>query len=269
AVLEQTHPDLVDLEHNTPTSTHPQEPISDEHEEQIASLMRETLEERGYRVDYDADYHKLYMINLIITRIKDVHAHVNLGVMITLTNDDLTLQEKFLEGVRRGVVHKSIYVEANIRTVSTGAVPVAISAFMSFLFDRRYSSYKCVGLRIFEDCTFHFFDIDENVRRLKRDSQDDAARIGQDMSGNIIAYFTDKGFGFIETDQDQKFFFHIANVADDDLRVQLPAYIPGDIMPVSFKYGGNDGKKYPKAVDVVLENEGYTEHAEDDYDDDY
>ncbi|MBH24432.1 MAG: hypothetical protein CMH57_08280 [Myxococcales bacterium] len=229
-------------------------------------MMRETLEEMGFRVDYDADYHKLYMLNLIITRIKDVHAHVNLGVMITLTNDDLTLQERFLEGARRGVVHKSIYVEANERTLGTGAIPVAISACMSFLFDRRYSSYKCVGLRIFEDCTFHFFDIEENVRRLKRDSQDDAARIGQDMSGNIIAYFTDKGFGFIETGQDQKFFFHIANVADDELRVQLPAYIPGDVLPVSFKYGGNDGKKYPKAIDVVLEHDGYSD-VDADYDD--
>ena len=229
----------------------------------LVKYLRESLIASGYRIDFDPEYEERYKINLIVTRIKEIHAHVNLGILATLSHDDFELQTQFLEGSRRGVVHKSIYVEIDGRTLETGAVPVTISACMSFLFDRRYSNYKCIGLRVFEDCTFHLFDVEENVKRLHRDNHDEVSDVGQEFVGNIIAYFTDKGFGFIETADEQKYFFHIANVQDEDLRLQLPAYIPGDVLPVFFKYGGSDGKKYPKAVDVLLdESREYEESAE-------
>lgn len=230
--------------------------------------MRLRLQESGYRIDYDPEYDRRYKLDFIITRIRDIHAYVNLGVQLSIRSDDLELQEKFLDGARRGVVHKSVLIEVDEHTVHTGAIPVATSACMAFLFDRRYSNFKCIGLRVFEDCTFHFFDIEENVRRLRRHAQDDSSRLGQEMSGNIIAYFTDKGFGFIESSSDQKFFFHIANVVDDELRVQLPSYIPGDVLPVIFKYGGSDGKKYPKAIEVEMDGQEYDEYDDDDDDDD-
>jgi hypothetical protein len=34
-----------------------------------------------------------------------------------------------------------------------------------------------------------------------------------------------------------------------------------------FKYGGSDGKKYPKAVDVVLEHDGDYEDDDEEYED--
>jgi len=231
-----------------------------------ADLMRAHLEDRGFRIDYFPEYHRRYKLDFLITRIEAVHAHVSLGVQVTTHSDDLDMLEQFLDGTRRGVVHKSIYIEINAETVHTGGLQVATSACMAFLFDRRYGHFKCVGLRVFEDCTFHFFDIEENVRRLRRDSVEESARVGEDLAGNIIAYFTDKGFGFIEAGRDQKFFFHIANVVDDELRIQLPSYIPGDVLPVHFKFGGNDGKKYPKAIDVRGNNEDFDD---DDFEDDF
>ncbi len=74
--------------------------------------------------------------------------------------------------------------------------------------------------------------------------------LATDLDGQIIAYFSEKGFGFIEDAEHQKFFFHIANVVDDALRQALPNYNQGDIIGVRFCYGGSDGKKYPKAVEV-------------------
>lgn len=230
-----------------------------------AALVRAQMERQGYRVDYLPEYERRYRLSFLVTRIQEVHAHVNLGVQVTTTGDNLELLEQFLDGTRRGVVHKSILIEINEETLLTGGIPVAIAACSSFLFDRRYSHFKSIGLRIFEDCTFHLFDIEENVRRLRRDASEELERVGQAMVGSIIAYFTDKGFGFIEANRDQKFFFHIANVVDDELRLQLPSYIPGDILPVSFKSGGSDGKKYPKAVEVQLEGEPEVE--DDGFDD--
>ena len=163
----------------------PSPKLSPKEDKPLVQRLRTALTGAGYRIDYDPDYEQRYKLNLIVTRVKDIHAHVNLGILATLTNDDLNLQEQFLEGSRRGVVHKSIYIEIDSRTLDTGAIPVAISACMSFLFDRRYSSYKCVGLRIFEDCTFHLFDIDENVRRLRRDSSEESAEVGQDMGHRL------------------------------------------------------------------------------------
>lgn len=231
--------------------------------------LREAMEDAGFRIDHDPEYVRRYKLDLIVTRIRGIHAHVNLGAQVTTEADNLKLQEQFLDAARRNVVHKAIYIEIAPSTVNTGAIPVALSGCMAFLFDRRYNHFKSIGLRVFEDCTFHFFDIEENVRRLQRNSQDPGHRVGQELAGNIIAYFTDKGFGFIETEKDQKFFFHIANVLDDDLRVQLPSYHPGEDIPVLFKFGGSDGKKYPKALDVLIDQNEYEEYDEDEEDEDY
>ncbi len=231
----------------------------------ITAAFSTSLEEHGCRLDRDPDYLSQYNLDAVVTRISRIHAHVNLGIRIHTGTDDLDTQTVFLDTSRRGVVHKAIYIELHPNTVFTGAIPVAISACMAFLFDRRYSHFKSIGLRIFEDCTFHYFDVEENVRRLRRDTQHMGHRIGQELAGHIIAYFTDKGFGFIEAEKDQKFFFHIANVVDDELRAQLPTYQPGELIPALFKYGGSDGKKYPKAIDVLLDAE-YDD--DDDYDDD-
>src|SRR5690606_13374643 len=115
-----------------------------------------------------------------------------------------------------------------------------------------FSQHRSVGVRIHEDCLFQFFEVEEALNRLERKFVDDDLVIGDSLDGKIIAYFTDKGFGFIQTEDERKFFFHIANVVDDDLRARLPAYVLGEVIPVEFQFGGNDGKKYPKAINVAL-----------------
>ena len=55
-------------------------------------------------------------------------------------------------------------------------------------------------------------------------------------------------------------------VVDDELRSRLPGYVLGEIIGVEFQYGGNDGKKYPKAINVSLSDDDL---GEDSYYDDY
>jgi len=221
----------------------------------LSEFVRQTVsDEFGGKVDYDPIYSELYSLDFVINRFSGLHALVNLGVRVTFTLDDYPEQEKFLEASKKGVVHKAIYIEFNRKNVQHGALEVSRAAFLAFLFDQRYRDFRAVGLRIFEDCTFHFFSIEENIRRLRREQHETTNEYDQEIRGDIIAYFTDKGFGFIEDDEAQKFFFHIANVVDDDLRIQLPSYTQGDTIPVFFFYGGSDGKKYPKAINVSLAN---------------
>ncbi|MCA9564326.1 MAG: cold shock domain-containing protein [Myxococcales bacterium] len=221
--------------------------------EQLSQYVRSQIQDTfGGKVDYDPVYSELYCLDFVINRFQGIHALVNLGVRTTFETQDYAAQEAFLEAAKKGVVHKSIYVEFARKNVESGALSIALAAFLAFLFDQRYRDFRAVGLRIFEDCTFHFFSLEENIRRLRRERHEDANEYDEQLGGDIIAYFTDKGFGFIEDPEQQKFFFHIANVVDDDLRIQLPSYTQGDTIPVRFYYGGSDGKKYPKAVNVSL-----------------
>lgn len=252
---------------NTNGASRPQLPHSESEE---ARRFGDILQKAGFQIDIDPEMARRYKLDFILTRIQHIHAHIHLGIKITTSQDDLALQEAFLKATRRNIVHKALYIEIDEEVVDSGAMTVALSAALSFLFDRRYNQTRCGGVRVFEDSTFQVFDVEENTRRLQRNQHDPGHRIGQEMVGHIIAYFTDKGFGFIESDKDQKYFFHIANVLDDDLRIQLPSYHPGEDIPVLFKFGGSDGKKYPKALDVVVDHNSYDddEKYEDIEDDD-
>lgn len=222
---------------------------------ELCSFVRLRLVETfNGKIDYDPVYAELYSIDFVVNRFEGIHALVNLGVRVTFQTEDYQAQEKFLEASKKGVVHKSVYVEFARKNLEGGALLIAYAAFLAFLFDQRYRDFRAVGLRIFDDNTFHFFSLEENIRRLRREQHEDSNEYDREISGEIIAYFTDKGFGFIEDDEAQKFFFHIANVVDDDLRIQLPSYTQGDTIPVHFFYGGSDGKKYPKAINVALAN---------------
>lgn len=225
--------------------------------ERILVKMREYFENAGATVERREEFLERYGLDFTVTNFEDVHAHVNLGVCISTEQDDLDKLERFSKASRRGVVLKSIYIELPPETLDAGGLLVAYGACLSYLFDKRHEQVKSIGIRIFEDCTFHHFDVSENISRLQRMADDADMSIGESLSGRIIAYFTDKGFGFIQNDEDRKYFFHIANIVDDELRSRLPSYVPGEVIPVEFQYGGNDGKKYPKAINVA--HPGYEE----------
>ena len=218
----------------------------------LPERFRYYFESAGASVEVDEEFRDEYLLDFIVTRLEDVHAHVNLGVHVTTEEDDLEQQKQFMQAAQHGVVLKSIYIELSDVTSNSGGLLVAFGACMSFLFDQRYSQVNSIGIRVLENCSFNFFDLEENIERLERMSMDEDLTVGEDMNGRIIAYFTEKGFGFIQTDEERKFFFHIANVVDDDLRAQLPSYVPGETIDVAFQYGGHDGKKYPKAINVAL-----------------
>ena len=218
----------------------------------LAERFKYYFESAGATVEVNDQFKEQYLLDFLVTGLQDVHAHVNLGIHVTTEEDDLAQQRKFMQAAQRGVVLKSVYIELSDATSGSGGLLVAFGACMSFLFDQRYSQVDSIGIRVLENCSFNFFDLEENIERLERMSMDEDLTVGEDMTGRIIAYFTEKGFGFIQTEEERKFFFHIANVVDDDLRGKLPSYVPGETIDVAFQYGGHDGKKYPKAINVSL-----------------
>jgi len=211
-----------------------------------------------------AKYKDSYNLDFIINGIEDIHAHVNLGICITNSPDDFEAISKFSAASKRGIVLKSVYIEIHEEVEAEAGGLVAFAVCLSVLFDRKYQGSKALGVKIQEDCSFVVFDLDESVQRLENMIDDGDTAIGDELDGRIIAYFTDKGFGFVQNEENRKYFFHIANVVDDELRARLPGYVLGEIIPVVFQYGGNDGKKYPKAINVSLTDEdGYFDYESD------
>jgi cold shock CspA family protein len=230
--------------------------VGDWTDQQLSEFVRNVLAEKyGCKVDFDPAYDTLYNLDFVTNRFNGVLALVNLGIRSTFSMGAFQSQERFLEAASKGVVRKSVYIEFNRDNFSEGTLTVVHSALISLMFDQRYKDFKAVGLRVFEDCTFHYFSLEENIRRLRRENHEHTNEYDAQFLGNIIAYFTDKGFGFIEDSDEQKYFFHIANVIDEDLKIQLPSYNQGESIPVQFFYGGSDGKKYPKAMNVTLTGE--------------
>ena len=221
----------------------------------LSEALERYLEDAGARVEHDDDFKERYNLDFSVTRLDEVYAHVNLGVHVTTSIDDHERIATFAQVARRGIVLKALYIEVSSETIDAGGLLVAFGACLSFLFDRRYQQTRAMGMKIYEDCSFHFFELDDALDRIGRVSQDDDLDIGASMDGRIIAYFTDKGYGFIQTEDERKFFFHIANIVDDELRQRLPGYVPGEVIPVEFQYGGHDGKKYPKAINVSFPDE--------------
>lgn len=241
--------------------------MGDETKARLSDTLRGHFERAGARVDTNDEFRRLYNLDFVITGLENVHAHVNLGVHVTTASDDLARMQKFLQASQRGIVLKAAYIEISDVVLNSGGFLVAFGACLSHLFDRRNSATKSVGMKIFEDCTYQFFELDDTMQRLERMHVDEDLAIGDELHGRIIAYFTDKGFGFIQTDDDRKYFFHIANVVDDELRSRLPSYVLGEIIPVEFQYGGNDGKKYPKAINVSLSDDLSEDSDYYDYED--
>ena len=233
----------------------------------LSQTLRNHFASVGARVDVNDEFKRLYNLDFVITGLENVHAHVNLGIHVTTTSDDLPRMQKFVAASQRAIVLKGLYIEISDVVLNSGGFLVAFGACLSYLFDRRNAQVKVLGMRIFEDCSYQFFELDDAMQRLERMHVDQDLAIGDEMHGRIIAYFTDKGFGFIQTEDDRKYFFHIANVVDDELRARLPAYVLGEIIGVEFQYGGNDGKKYPKAINVSLSDDLGEDSDYYDYDD--
>lgn len=233
-------------------------------QKQLAERLQERFESAGAMLSSSAKYKENYNLDFIVNGMEDIPAHVNLGVFITPEKDNFEAIQKFAAASKRGIIHKAVYIEIHEEFEIEAGSLVAFGVCLSVLFDRKYQDLKALSVKIQEDCSFVVSDLNESVERLENMVDDDTA-IGDELDGRIIAYFVDKGFGFVQNEETRKYFFHIANVVDDDLRARLPEYTVGEIIPVVFQYGGTDGKKYPKAINVSLTDEESYFDYESDY----
>lgn len=216
--------------------------------------FRAYCEKMGFRIDSYDNYQEKYGIDFIISRVNGIHATVSLAVRFTRTEADLAGQERLIQSIEQGIATKALYVEA-FADADTGLFPLVHAACIVVMFDMGYSEWKTVGLRVHEDKVLRFFNLVRNVQSLRIPrpvSKSNGTHGSNVLCGDIVAYVVDRGFGFIEDEAEQKFFFHIANVEDVELEESLTEFKEGEKIPVKFQNGGvGAGKKFPKAISVV------------------
>ena len=80
-------------------------------EHAVGELLKNLFESIGASTSVEETFASAYNLDFTLTRLREVHAHVNLGVHITTTREEPEELAKFAQAARRGVVLKSIYIE--------------------------------------------------------------------------------------------------------------------------------------------------------------
>lgn len=217
--------------------------------------VQDALQERfGCRLMKDHGLEDRYGVTFVVERLPEVDTVLNVGVAIARSSGDLEHQSQCADTTRRNVVARLLFVELGDEAEEIGAPALVYTALGSLVFDQQYRDLKAAHLHFDADASFRITPLEEQLRRLQR--VDSRAHLPDErLDGTIVAYFADKGFGFIESEDHEKYFFHIAHVEDDELRTRLPGFLPGERVNVGFRYGGHDGKKYPKAVEIQYPDE--------------
>lgn len=147
--------------------------------------------------------------------------------------------------------NKTLVVEFGCKEFDTGAFYVAHAGLISFLFNQRYRAENIFGLRVYENLSFQLFSLEEQIEKFRKKAHEEKFAGNGRMKGEIVAYFPNKGYGFLRSGGEEKFFFHITSVRDISLKEFLPNYLEGTLLPVSFVFGGSRGGQFPRAKSIL------------------
>jgi|SRR5277367_4460905 len=244
------------------------------------------LEGFGCRIQRDPRLDHKHKLDFVITNYIDNPNFYSLGVQVTTKLDVIEKQEEFLKANQASrVTTKSLYLELSDRIdLDDGGALAVLAVILEFQFNRTYANVKLAAARIYEDLTFQFYDLPARVKQLRerfeeeqwkaevtsghfssRDKFGDAAVAStggaaaraEQLHGTIDSYVRQGGHGIIQGEGDNRYFFHISHVTDEELRDQLNA-LPLSTEParltvnVGFLSAGftKPGARYPEARNV-------------------
>lgn len=204
----------------------------------------------------DPTYDHVYKLDFIVDRFKSIAKQIPIGVQVTTKLNDYFKQTEFLkERKKKTLVDKSIYVEVDPKVdISNWGSELIYSALVAFTFMKDLATKHISGVRIYPDIIYEFFDIEENIKK-------NQVATKNTLTGKIVRYNPKKGFGFIETNENEKWFFHISSISDKKLKESFldKAQInPEDNtlakpIYVNFEDGGlPKGASAPSAINIKL-----------------
>lgn len=254
------------------------------------------LEGFGCRIQRDPRLDHKHKLDFVITNYIDNPNFYSMGVQITTKLDVLEKQEEFLRANQASrVTTKALYLELTDRIdLDDGGALAVLSAILEFQFNRSFANVKLTAARVYDDLTYQFYDLPARVKQLRERAEEQQwkselagnsisprdkflpgglaasesggttpsnspgpPRSAADCTGLIDSYVRQGGHGIIQGEGENRFFFHISHVQDDDLRDQLNA-LPYSTAParlavgVAFINAGftKPGARYPEAREV-------------------
>lgn len=114
--------------------------------------------------------------------------------------------------------------------------------------DDAYQEFEAIAAVVRDDGTYAISDLDLEVQR-QRQAQAAPLR-GEVRRGRLHTWYGLKGFGFL-TANGETYFVHGAQLADPQLREAVTRALPDGGLAVRFTHGGNDGRRYARALAVV------------------
>ena len=231
--------------------------------------LRTRLEALGCRIYYDQTYDHQYKLDFIVNGFRDVaRLPEHIGLQITANKDDVAKQREFVYVQKKSfVVPKAVYLEADPSAdMEQGAATLVYAALLTLVFNRAYKYRRVVGLRLTRNFSFEFFDLEENIRRLqgfeKNPRPPRVIPLSEEiLSGKIINFNKEKGYGFIEcSSRPNNVFFHIRNDVDEDVLAKIDSVQEESTgwrqldIPVSFREKSviRFGEDKPAAFDIKL-----------------
>ena len=206
-------------------------------------------------ISYDANLDYQYKIDFTITRFRDTFFTNPIGVQVTLKDDDARKQSEFLRNHRSGrVVPKAVFIEIapNSDLDSTASIAYIALGHLTFSKQLKDKDFKVVGIRIDSD-SYEFFKIEDNAQAIRSEALNrDASRAENRLSGEVIWYNADRGYGSIYCpNRGEEFYLHIYKT-DGDLKYRLQSIADtghcDPPIPVSFVDGGyREGHSKPQA----------------------
>ncbi len=204
----------------------------------------------------DPTYDHVYKLDFIVDHFKSIAKLIPIGVQITTKVNDVLKLRRFLEErKKKTLVDKSIYIEVHPNVdINAWGSELVYNALVCFAFQRGIVKDEIGGVRINQDISYEFFDIEETIYNMRNPSEE------KNITGQIVKYYPAKGYGKIRSGESE-WFFHIYNVTDDRLKNKFIPNIQVDSecnvtrpIYVDFEDGGQQRKdaRLPVALNVRL-----------------
>ena len=251
------------------------------------------LEGFGCRIQRDPRLDHKHKLDFVITNYIDNPNFYSFGVQITTKIDQLEKQEEFLRANQTSrVTTKALYLELSEKLdLEDGGALAVLSVILDFQFNRSYLNLRLSAARVYEDCTYQFYDLPARVKQLRERFDEQQWRIETTaaptpgralvtpitnvpngtfptagpapsaiLSGIVNSYVRQGGHGVINGEGEDRYFFHISHVADETLREHLNGLpysttaVPLQIS-VAFVNAGftKPGARYPEARAVRIQ----------------
>lgn len=243
------------------------------------------LEGFGCRVQRDPRLDHKHKLDFVITNYIDNPNFYSFGVQITTKLDQLEKQDEFLKANQASrVTTKALYLELGERVdLDDGGALAVLSVILDFQFNRTYLNVRLAAARIYDDLTYQFYDLSARVKQLHERQDEQQAKLepmparpavnagpipvvipmpgpsmsatafagarvpasAQEVLGVVQSYVRQGGHGVIQGPAEDRYFFHISHVNDEELRNYLNN-LPYSTLPAQLE------------ISTVFHNAGFT-----------